>query len=66
MAPGSRADTEGAPELPYSHTVEFPLSETQAAKGENVLGIRLTEINTELPSKKTIEVGRVEVSFQPR
>ena len=66
MAPGRSADTEGAPVLPYSHTVEFPLAKTQAIKGKNTLGIRLTEINTELPTKETIEVGRVEVSFQPR
>ena len=56
---------EGAPRPGYRHLVTFPLAETAAAKGNNVLGVKLVEINPAIPTKDTIEVGRVEALFEP-
>ena len=57
---------DGAPVLRYSNVVDLPLAGTAAAKGNNVLGVKLVEINPEIPTKNTIEVGRVEAVFEPR
>ena len=57
---------EGAPRSGYRHLVTFPLAETAAAKGNNVLGVKLVEINPQIPTRDTIEVGRVEALFEPR
>jgi len=54
-----------APELEYRHIVEFPLAGTAAFKGKNVLGVKLVEINSEIPKKDTVEIGRVEALFEP-
>ena len=56
---------EGAPRSGYRHLVTFPLAETAAAKGNNVLGVKLVEINPQIPTRDTIEVGRVEALFEP-
>ena len=55
----------GAPRLPYFHIVELPLAGTAAFKGKNLLGVKLVEINPEIPKKDTIEIGRVEAFFEP-
>ena len=43
----------------------FVLAGTAALKGKNVLGVKLLEINPEIPKKDTIEIGRVEAVFDP-
>ena len=60
-----RSGPSGAPLLPYGHIVGFPLAGTAALKGKNVLGVKLLEINPEIPKKDTIEIGRVEAVFDP-
>ena len=62
---GCRSGPAGAPNLPYGHIVGFRLAGTAALKGKNVLGVKLLEINPEIPKKDTIEIGRVEAVFDP-
>ena len=55
----------GNPHLPYFHRVEIPLAGTAAIAGRNVLSVKLVKINDQIPSKDTIEVGRIEVLVEP-
>ncbi len=62
----SQQPAVGAPRLAYMHIVAFLLAGTAAVMGKNVLGVRLIEINPEVPGKETVDICRVEASFEPR